>query len=111
VVSLEVTDYDLEAERIVAERQRAAERRVRVEASVEELSAAQAARRKVGREGTPIGGAAEHAQWHERIAAAAPPAAALRPKAARDRLSRYADGSLKGALVLSEVLGRPVGER
>jgi hypothetical protein len=109
VVSMEGQDYDSEAERIIAARHRAAEREVREDRSVEALSAEQAARRTAGPEGRPIGGAAEHAEWHKRLAAEAVPrdAAAARP----GRLSRFATGRLKDAVILREVLGRPVGQR
>ena len=40
--------------------------------------------------------------------AAAPASTAVRPSAP---LSRYADGSLTGAIILGEILGRPVSER
>ncbi|MFI5214711.1 MAG: hypothetical protein ACHQU8_09260 [Gemmatimonadales bacterium] len=41
--------------------------------------------------------------------AAAPPA--VHAPARRNALARFADGSLRGAVVLSEILGRPVADR
>jgi hypothetical protein len=49
---------------------------------------------------------------------AAPPSAAAafalpsaRPPVRRNALARFADGSLKGAVILSEILGRPISDR
>jgi hypothetical protein len=105
--SLEVTDYDAELEQLVAKRAKDADRGGRAEGSAEGMSVAQAARRG-GREPVPIGTVKEHAAWHQQIGA---PAAAAAGARGRGPLGRWADGSLRGALILSEVLGRPVGER
>jgi hypothetical protein len=107
VMSLEGTDYDLEAEQIAAARWKAADRGARSEGSAEVLRAAQAARR-AGRTPVPLGTAAEHAAWYQEIGAAPPPKPA-QPR--RGRLARWADGSVKGAVVLGEILGRPGSAR
>jgi hypothetical protein len=106
VVPLESRDYDEEAQRIVAERRRAAEREG---VSIEGLSEAQLARRGE-RPAVAIGGAAEHAEWHERLEATGR-APARAGRAERNPLARFADGSLRSAVVLSEILGPPLGER
>ena len=107
VASLEVTDYDTEVETLVAQRAKAADRGGRAEGSAEGMSEVQSARR-VGRQPVPIGTVKEHAAWHQEIGV---PAAAAATARARGPLARWADGSLRGAVVLSELLGRPVGER
>ncbi len=104
VVTLEGRDYDEEAERIVAERRKAAERH---SVSREALSEGQMARR-AERPAVAIGGQDEHAAWHQRAEIGKAPAAA--PKAVSP-LARYADGSLRSAMILSEVLGKPLAER
>lgn len=108
---VEVRDYDEEADRIVQARRKLADRGERAQVSLEELSPQQAARRGAVQEGRAIGGAAEHAEWHARQ----PPEAQAREGTGeaprRGRLARFADGSMRGALVLSEILGRPMGER
>lgn len=101
------TDYDEEAERIIAAREKAAVRVVREEASSEELSTLQKARREA-RTAAPIGGTAEHAAWHQEIGGQGDRGT---EKPRTGRLGRYADGSVRGALVLSEILGRPKGDR
>jgi len=50
---------------------------------------------------------AEHALWHEAVKPPEGQAAGVR----RGVLARFADGSLRGAIVLGEVLGRPVSGR
>jgi hypothetical protein len=109
VVSLEGGDYDEEAERLVAERRKAFDRGGRTEASAEQLTAAQLQRR-ASRPAIALGGAAEHKAWHDQIVAmpAAGPAA---PAKRRPPLTRLADGTVRGAVVLSEILGKPLGER
>jgi len=107
VVSLEGSDYDLGAERIAAVRKKAADRGARTGGSAEAMTAAQVARR-AQRTPVPLGTATEHAAWHKEIGAkVVAPAAPRRP----ERLGRWADGSLRGAVVLAEILGRPGGVR
>jgi hypothetical protein len=110
VASMEGVDYDADAERIAEERARAADRGAREEVAASAMSSAQLARRG-GRQAVALGGAAEHAEWHRAVATAAAPAPAKAAPRRNARLSRWADGSLLGALVLSEVLGRPPGDR
>jgi hypothetical protein len=105
----DATDYDEEAVRVVAERQRDAERLALAEASAEELTVEQLVQRPT-RAIVP--------------ALAAPPVARIStgpgqeigsmpaPAAPRRRvLGRFADGSPRGAMVIAELLGRPMGER
>lgn len=106
VVSLELTDYDRDANQIAAGRAQAADRGARAEGEAEEMSAVQLARR-AQRTNVPLGTATEHAAWHKEIGAA--PAAAATAPARAGRLSRWADGSVRGAVVLAEILGRPGG--
>jgi len=107
VVSLEVTDYDNEAEALVAQRALAADRGVRADGVAQAMTAAQVARRGE-RQSVPLGTAREHAAWHGEIGARVVTAPVEPP---RGRLTRWADGSLRGAVVLSEILRHPVGER
>ena len=107
VVSLEGKDYDNEAEAIIARRRAAAERQVRDESSQEELSTLQRARREA-RQDVTIGSQAEHDEWHAQLAAGAPEDATRR---GANPLARFTDGSLRSALILGEILGRPRGER
>lgn len=104
--AVEVLDYDAEAEAVARVRLRAADQGTRRDVSVEGMSEQQAARRSA-RPAVAIGGVAEHAQWHETVKPPEARAAGVR----RGRLARFGDGSLRGAIVLSEVLGPPVGER
>lgn len=87
-VSLEVRDYDTEAEPLAAARAKAA-----------------------GQSAVAIGGAAEHAEWHQRQAADAQTGRPSVKAHRRGVLARFADGSLRGAVVLGEILGRPIAER
>ncbi len=104
-----VADYDEEAAAVAAARiQAAARRQVRRDESLDELSDEQRQRRSE-RPAIAIGGRAEHEAWHGELRDLPPPAAVAR--AARPDLRRWADGSLRGAVVLSELLGRPVAER
>jgi len=104
VETLEGGDYDEEAERLIAERRQTAERDG---LSREEISEAQLARRGA-RPAVAIGGQAEHAAWHEQAEIGKPVAAASKRASP---LARYADGSLRSAVVLSEILGKPLAER
>lgn len=109
VISIEGKDYDHEAERIVAQRRAAAERGAREETSNEGMSAQQAARRGDRAPAQAIGGKAEHEEWHQRMAAAGQqPAEAARR---RSPLGRFATGRARDAVVLSEILGKPLSER
>ncbi|MBI1723234.1 MAG: hypothetical protein HYR48_04925 [Gemmatimonadetes bacterium] len=110
-MDVEVRDYDEEADRIVQARRKLADRGERAQISLEELSPQQAARRGAVQEGRAIGGAAEHAEWHARQASEAQARGDTEEGPRRGRLARFADGSMRGALVLSEILGRPRGER
>ena len=103
----EERDYDEEAERVVAARQRAAERVARTEVSAEGLSAAQLERRGE-RKAVPLGTAQEHGAWHRQISQAAAPAPV---PAKRRALQRFSDGSARGAIIIAEILGRPKGAR
>jgi hypothetical protein len=109
---LAVLDYDEEAREVVEERLRAAERRGRGREgeSLEVLTPEQIARRQAVLGGAAIGGRAEHAAFHERLAATARPTVAA-TAAASSRLARFATGRVRDAVVLSEVLGKPMGER
>jgi hypothetical protein len=105
VVTIEgTTDYDLGAERVVEERILAAELRGH---DSQQLSKAQVTRRSE-RPAVAIGGAQQHADWHHRIDQAALTAAtpALKRPGA---LARYADGSMRSAIILAEILGKPRG--
>ena len=106
VVPLEVRDYDNEAEAIVSKRRAAAERHGRDESSLEELTELQQSRR-AARQDEAIGTQAEHDAWHAQLGSDAPPAR----RAGRGPLARFADGSLRSALILGEILGQPKGER
>lgn len=121
VASLEGVDYDEQAEQLVGARRRGADREVRRDVSVEELSAEQVTRR-AARVDEAIGGRAEHEEWHERVQARdvqprpgqvpGAPAPARPVGAARaSLLARFATGSVRDAVVLSEILGRPRGAR
>jgi len=94
------------AEAVARVRLRAADQGTRRDVSVEGMSERQAARRSA-RPAVAIGGVAEHAQWHETVKPPKGRAAGVR----RGVLARFADGSLRGAIVLGEVLGRPVSGR
>jgi hypothetical protein len=110
VISIEGKDYDDEAERIIAKRRAAAERGAREETSNEELSAQQAARRGDREPAQAIGGKAEHEDWHQRMMAASQqPAAAPVPR--RNPLGRFATGRARDAVVLGEILGKPLSQR
>ena len=104
--AVEVLDYDAEAEAVARLRLRAADQGTRRDVSVEGMSEEQAGRRSA-RPAVAIGGVAEHAQWHETVKPPEGRAAGVR----RGVLARFADGSLRGAIVLGEVLGRPVSGR
>jgi hypothetical protein len=109
---LAVLDYDEESRKVVEERLRAAERRGRgrEDESLEVLAPEQVARREAVSEAAAIGGRVEHAAFHERLAATArPPVVAA--AAARNPLARFATGRIRDAVVLSEILGPPLGER
>jgi hypothetical protein len=107
-VSLEVRDYDDEAERIIEARRQAAEHRVvRVDETSEGLSALQQARR-ASRQNLAIGGTAEHGAWHGEIGKTVETVKPVRPAT---RLGRFADGSARSAIILGEVLKPPVGQR
>lgn len=106
VISLEgVTDYDLEAEAIVERRRKAAEQR---EHGSDALTSAQVSRRGE-RLAAPIGGAKQHAGFHARLDAL--PAPAVVDSSTRHPLARFGDGSVRSAIILAEILGRPVGEK
>jgi hypothetical protein len=109
-VSLVTRDYDDDGQQIVAARLSAVDRGARPAGDSEALSATQAARRSA-RPAVAIGGAAEHTQWHQGQAADAQTGRSSVQAPRRGVLARFANGSLRGALVLSEVLGPPVGER
>jgi hypothetical protein len=121
VASLEGVAYDEQAERLVEARRRGADREVRRDVSLEGLSAEQATRR-AARVDEAIGGRAEHEEWHKRVQVrdvqprpgqvpGAP--APVRPggTARAGPLARFATGSVRDAVVLSEILGRPRGVR
>ena len=101
-------DYDDEADAIIKARRAAAERGRREESSPEELSEQQRARRG-SRQDVAIGSRAEHDAWHQQIEAGAQPAEARARLAGP--LRRFADGSLRSAVILGEILGGPVGGR
>jgi hypothetical protein len=108
VASLEGFDYDEQAEKIIATRRLATEHReARVDASSEGLSTLQQARR-AGRQDLAIGGAAEHAEWHDAIGLTGESAKSVKPA---QGLGRFADGTARSAMILSELLGPPVGQR
>jgi len=105
----DATDYDEEAVRVVAERQRDVERLALAEASAEELTVEQLGRRPA-RVIVPALAAPPVARIS--TAPASEIGSALAPAAPRRRvLGRFADGSPRGAILISEILGRPVGER
>ena len=110
IISLEGLDYDAAAEQVVQTRIKAAELRdaQREDASLEEMSAAQLARRADRAPAAAIGGKTEHEAWHQRRDAVVK---APEAKPAASRLSRFGGGRIREAIVLSEILGRPVGER
>lgn len=105
-VSLENSDYDTEAEQIIATRRQAAERRVREDVSVEDLTDQQKARR-ASRSDIAIGGEAEHNAWHSEIGGKGEVVVKKRPAP----FHRFADGSPKSAVVMSLILGPPPGLR
>jgi len=105
--SNDARDYDDEAEQIVKARHAAAERGGREEFVERGFSEEQRLRR-ASRSDEAIGSRAEHGAWHDAIGATPPPAA---PVAVKGPLARFGDGSKKSAVVLSEILGRPVGDR
>jgi hypothetical protein len=110
IISLERLDYDDDATQLVEARIKAAAQRdvAREDASLEEMSAAQLARRADRAPAEAIGGKAEHDAWHaRRDAVTSVPA----KQPAASRLSRFGGGRMRDAIVLSEILGRPVGER
>lgn len=109
VTSLEGADYDAEAEAIVRERAKAADRGVREETGASAMSSAQLARRG-SRQVVALGGGAQHDAWHKAIAATPAPAVATETRK-RNPLARWADGSMRSAFVLAEILGRPPGAR
>ena len=111
VISLERLDYDDDAEQLVKARIRAAELRdvAREDASVEEMSSAQLARRADRAPAQAIGGQTEHDAWHQRRDAQLVAPAAAKP--AVRRLGRFGGTRMRDAIILSEILGRPVGER
>lgn len=109
--AVEVLDYDAEAEAVARVRLRPADQRTRRDVSVEEMSEEQVARRTADRGGAAIGGATEHREWHQRQVADAQTLRASVPAPRRGVLARFADGSLRGAIVLGEILGRPVSGR
>jgi hypothetical protein len=108
--AVEVLDYDAEAEAVARVRLRPADQGTQRDVSVEGMSEQQAARRSA-RPAVAIGGVAEHAQWHERQVVDAQTLRTSVPAPRRGVLARFADGSLRGAIVLGEVLGRPVSGR
>lgn len=113
VTSMEGRDYDNEAEKIILARRQRADRGVRRDSSSEELSALQIARR-ADRTPRAIGGKVQHEDWHQRRdAALTAEAAELRAASAKgaNPLARYATGRVRDAIVLSEILGKPVSER
>lgn len=108
-LSLEQRDYDDEAEKIIKARESVAARRAaRREESVEGLSAEQKARRADRDEAQPIGGKAEHDAWHTRRDEVQQ-APETRPVASR--LSRFGGTRMRDAVILAEILGKPVGQR
>ncbi len=108
VETLEGRDYDDEAQRIIDERRKVAERHA---VSSEDLSEAQLARRGE-RADVAIGGRAEHKEWHDRVAGTTAPQPGRAGEAKpRGRLARFADGSARSAIVLSTILGRPLSAR
>ncbi len=111
VISLERLDYDEDAEQLVKARIKAAELRdaSREDASLEEMSAAQLARRADRSPAAAIGGKAEHEAWHKRRDSQL--VAAPAPKPVARRLGRFRGMRMRDAIILSEVLGRPAGER
>lgn len=111
-VSLERQDYDEEAEQIVQARLRSAAQRdaSREDLSSEDLSAEQLARRADRAPAAGIGGLREHEAWHRKRDSVAPPVPAA-AKRAPGALARFATGRSRDAIVLSEILGRPVGDR
>jgi len=104
---LSTEDYDEEAEQVIQARLKAADRGIRGDQSIMGLSKAQLSRR-ASREAVAIGGRAEHAEWHDAIGSAAPVAPKSTTLSALDRLAK---GGARGAVILGELLGRPVGER
>lgn len=106
VATLEGRDYDEDAERVVAARRQVAERR---SVSSEALTEAQAARR-AGRVEVEPDAEKRHVEFHGRMAASAAPAPATAVRRSSP-LARFADGSLRSAIVLATILNRPVGER
>ncbi len=108
--AVEVLDYDAEAEAVARLRLRPADQGTQRDVSVEGMSEKQAARRSA-RPAVAIGGVAEHAQWHERQVVDAQTLRTSVPAPRRGVLARFADGSLRGAIVLGEVLGRPASGR
>lgn len=110
IISLEGLDYDDDAARLVDARIRAAALRdvSREDTSLEEMSAAQLSRRADRAPAEAIGGKAEHAAWHARRDAVT---TAPAPQPAASRLSRFGGGRMRDAIILSEILGRPVGDR
>lgn len=108
--AVEVLDYDAEAEAVARLRLRPADQGTQRDVSVEGMSEKQAARRSA-RPPVAIGGVAEHAQWHERQVVDAQTLRTSVPAPRRGVLARFADGSLRGAIVLGEVLGRPASGR
>ncbi|MDP3773290.1 MAG: hypothetical protein Q8Q85_03400 [Gemmatimonadales bacterium] len=111
VVSLEGAGYDDQAAAIIEARRRWADREVAPEVSNEELSSEQTARRAVVEEGAAIGGRVEHQAWHEKVAAAEARVERRVTAAKPGKLARFATGRPGDAVVLSEILGRPVGDR
>jgi hypothetical protein len=108
----EVRDYDSEAEQVVAERRKVADAHSAESAvvSLEDAGYELARKRSSVPEGTPIGGATQHAGWHERTAIGAPAKPVL-PTARRNPLARFAGGTARGAVVLAEILGKPLSSR
>lgn len=102
-------DYDEEAEKVIAERRKAADRlSTRRPGSIEELTPEQLARRG-SRPDTAIGGRQEHDAWHEALQASGKPES--RTAARRSPLARYADGTMKSAIIITEILGTPKGQQ
>lgn len=103
-----VADYDDEAEKIIAARRQVAERHDtgRADTSLEGLSAGQLARRG-SRPDVAIGGRQEHDAWHDAIRDTE--IRRDRPAGKRSPLAKYADGTMRSALILSEILGKPKG--
>lgn len=111
VISLERLDYDEDAEQLIQARRAAAEQRdgSREDGSVEGMSAAQLARRADRAPAEAIGGIAQHEAWHQKRDAMIAPAPAAEQRSRG--LARFAGGRARDAIVLSEILGRPVGDR